>query len=57
MPFGQMPSLEYNGSTIVQSLTIARFVARENGLAGKDNLEAAMADMYVDCVSDVFESE
>ena len=50
---GQVPVLCYNGVEISQSMTIARFLANEFGLAGKTNLEKARADMIVDCVSDM----
>ena len=56
MPFGQLPALECDGKVISQSLAIARFLARENGLAGKDNWEAAEADMIADCINDMFTS-
>ena len=49
--------LEYDGKKLVQSIAMARFVAREYGLAGKNNLEAAQADMLVDCMSDMLNSE
>ena len=57
IPWGQLPALEYDGKMLVQSISIARFVAREFGLAGKNNLEAAQADMLVDCMSDFGNSE
>ena len=57
MPWGKLPCLEYDGKKIVQSIAMARFVARENGLAGKNNLEAAQADMLVDCMNDLLISE
>lgn len=57
MPFGQVPVLEYNGVKISQSMTIARFLAREFGLAGKTNMEMALADMVVESTLDVLESE
>ena len=49
--------MEYDGKKIVQSIAMARFVARENELAGKTNLEGAQADMLVDCMSDFGNSE
>ena len=49
--------LEYDGKKIVQSVAMARFVARENGLAGKNNLEGAYADMLVDCMWDLANSK
>jgi len=57
MPFGQVPALEYDGQVICQSIAIARFVAKENGLAGKDNWTQAQADMVVDCLMDLFYRE
>jgi len=53
MPLGFMPVLEYDGEVISQSKTIARFLAKKFGIAGKTNLEQAKADMIVDCVTDI----
>ena len=53
-PFGQVPVLECDGQIICQSIAIARYVAKENGLAGKDNWTQAQADMVVDCLMDLF---
>merc|ERR1712018_359656 len=53
-PCGQLPVLCYNGTEIAQSMTIARFLAKEFGLAGKTRLEEARADMIVDCLQDLF---
>merc|ERR1711976_53697 len=52
LPFGQVPVLEHNGEMMGQSMTIARFVAREFGLAGDTNLEAAHVDEIVDVITD-----
>ena len=52
LPLGQLPILEVDGKTIGQSMAIARYCARRFGLAGKDELESAMADQAVDQVSD-----
>ena len=38
-PLGQLPYLDYNGMILPQSITIARFVAKEANLAGQGNLE------------------
>jgi hypothetical protein len=38
--------------TIVQSVAIARYIARENGLGGKTSIEIAQADMLVECNAD-----
>lgn len=56
MILGQCPVLELtDGTQIPQSLTVARYVARENGLAGSDNLESAKIDAVVDTQRDVVE--
>jgi len=54
IPFGQLPTLKYNGELICQSMAIARLLANEYGLAGKNNLENAQADEIVDAVNDLF---
>jgi len=53
LPYGQIPLLNYNGKVICQSLTIARFLAAEFGLAGRNNLESAQANEIVDAVADL----
>ena len=53
MPLGVMPVLEYDGEVLSQSKTIARFLAKEFGIAGKTNMEQAKADLIVDCVTDI----
>ena len=53
MPLNVMPVLEYDGETISQSKTIARFLAKEVGIDGKNHVEQAKADMIVDCVKDI----
>ena len=56
MILGQCPVLELgDGTQIPQSMTIARYVAREAGLAGSDNLESAKIDAVVDTQKDVNE--
>ncbi len=51
-----LPFLEYDGKMLFQSMTIARFVAREVGLAGKNNWESALCDMHADTATDVIGS-
>lgn len=53
MPFGQVPVLEVDGKHLAQSHTIARYLARQHGLAGKTEWEKAQADMYIDCIYDL----
>ena len=52
LPFGQLPVLEYKGTTIGQSMTIARFLANEFGMAGDTPIEKAQVDEVVDAISD-----
>jgi glutathione S-transferase len=53
MPLGQMPVLEFDGVKLPQSITIARFLAKQFHLAGKDNLEQAKVDAVVDTINDL----
>ena len=53
-PFGSLPLLCYNGMELAQSMTIARFLARELCLAGKTRCEEAQVDMVVDAIVDLF---
>jgi len=55
-PWGSLPFLEVDGKKLGQSLTVARFLAREFGLAGKSVLEQAQADAIVDAVTDLFDN-
>lgn len=52
MPLGQMPLLEIDGVQLPQSLSIARFLAKQFQLAGRDNLEQAKVDAVADTVSE-----
>ena len=52
-PLGQLPTMNTHGTTLVQSIAIARFAARECDLAGADNLKAAQADAIVDTVMEL----
>lgn len=52
LPFNQLPILEENGKVLAQSHTICRYLARKHGLAGKNDWEAAQADMFADCIYD-----
>ena len=53
MSFGQLPILEIDGKQLPQTMAIARYLAREFKLAGKDELESAFADAYIDVVNDI----
>lgn len=52
-PLGQVPVLEVNGVKLPQSAAIARFLAKEFNLAGKDNFEQAQADAVTDTINDL----
>jgi glutathione S-transferase len=51
-PWGTLPVLEVDGRPIGQSMTIARYVAREAGLAGSNSVEQALIDSVVDATTD-----
>ena len=53
MPLGQVPVLEIDGTMIPQSTSIARFLAKQFNLAGKDNLEQAKVDAVADTITDL----
>jgi glutathione S-transferase len=53
MPLGQVPVLEVDGVKLPQSLPIARFLAKQFHLAGKDNFEQAKVDAVVDTIGDL----
>lgn len=55
MPLGQMAVLEFNGIHLPQSLTIARYLAREFHLAGRDQVEQAKIEAVADTINDLFE--
>merc|ERR1712226_1670079 len=53
LAYGQLPKLEYKGTTLYQSVTIARFLAKEFGIGGNSNLEKAQADEVADAITDI----
>jgi glutathione S-transferase len=42
-----------DGRVLAQSNTIARYLAKKHGLAGQDEWEEALADMYADNIHDL----
>merc|ERR1711955_84860 len=52
LPWGQLPTLKYKGTTLTQSVSIARFLATEFGLVGRTSLQAAQAEI-VDAITDL----
>uniref|UniRef100_H2ZHV1 glutathione transferase n=1 Tax=Ciona savignyi TaxID=51511 RepID=H2ZHV1_CIOSA len=53
MPFSQLPIFMIGDDVICQSGAIVRFAAKQCGLAGKSDLEAAQADMITECFFDI----
>ncbi|CAF1386189.1 unnamed protein product [Rotaria sordida] len=53
MPLGEVPVLEYNGTKLPESRAIARFLAKQFRLAGRDNFEQAKVDAVVDTIKDL----
>ncbi|OWF38468.1 S-crystallin SL11 [Mizuhopecten yessoensis] len=54
LPQNQLPILEFDGQTLPQSLTIVRYLAREYGLYGNNNLESATVDIVLDTLVDTY---
>jgi len=50
--YGQVPLLEWGGVRLVQSVTIARFVARVTGHYGESAVEGAKIDQLLDGIID-----
>lgn len=53
MPFGMLPVLEIDGQMVAQSNAVARYLARQNGLSGKDEWESLQCDVLVDTLGDL----
>jgi len=53
MPFGKVPVLEVDGKRIHQSVAICRYVAKQYGLAGKNDWESLEIDATVDTLHDL----
>ncbi|XP_067008302.2 glutathione S-transferase [Anabrus simplex] len=52
-PFPQLPILEVDGKPFPQGASIARYVAKQVGLTGKDDFEAMDIDSIVDTIVDL----
>ncbi|KAL6437607.1 hypothetical protein ACFW04_004199 [Cataglyphis niger] len=53
MPYGMLPVLEINGKPIAQSNAVARYLAREHNLTGRDEWESMLCDVLVDTLGDL----
>eukprot|EP00092_Neocalanus_flemingeri_P039547 GFUD01043062.1.p1 GENE.GFUD01043062.1~~GFUD01043062.1.p1 ORF type:complete len:237 (-),score=81.41 GFUD01043062.1:322-1005(-) len=51
-PYGCLPMLYWDGEEVAQSVAVSRFLARQFGLAGRDNLEAAQVDEIIYALQD-----
>ncbi|CAF1313329.1 unnamed protein product [Rotaria sordida] len=51
-PLGHIPVLEYEDVKLPQSVSIARFLAKQFQLAGRDNFEQAKVDAVGDTIGD-----
>merc|ERR550517_1685276 len=56
MSWGQLPVLTWDGVQVGQSMTIARYIAREIGISGSNNLEMAQVDEIIDAIQDAITS-
>uniref|UniRef100_A0A0N4ZE22 glutathione transferase n=1 Tax=Parastrongyloides trichosuri TaxID=131310 RepID=A0A0N4ZE22_PARTI len=52
-PFGQLPVLEFDGKVLFQSRAIEKYLAKQFGLLGDDDFEAAQIDQYILSLDDV----
>lgn len=53
MPFGMLPVLEIDGKAVAQSNAVARYLAKQYGLAGRNEWEALQCDVLVDTLGDL----
>ncbi len=56
-PLGGLPILEIDGKTLGQSTAIAHLVAKRAGLCGKNDVEAAQAEMVAITVAEMINSK
>lgn len=52
-PFGCCPTLEIDGKILPESFAIARYLANEFGLSGKDNWDKAFCEICVDKLQEI----
>ncbi|KAE8747441.1 Glutathione-S-transferase S-4-like [Frankliniella occidentalis] len=51
-PFGQLPVLEIDGVPVEQSISLARYLAKQFNIDGKDDMERLQADVFVSHIED-----
>lgn len=56
-PYGQLPMLVADGKKVAQSTAICRYLAKQCGLAGKNDWEALLIDATIDTIHDIRHSE
>lgn len=56
-PYGQLPMLVADRKKVAQSTAICRYLAKQYGLAGKNDWEALHIDATVDTIHDIRYSE
>lgn len=52
-PFGKLPTLEIDGKTLHQSVSICRYLAQKHQLIGKSDWDKTECDMIADTVNDM----
>lgn len=52
-PWGQLPVLEIDGVKVEQSIALARYLAKQFNLDGKDDMERLQADVFVAHLDDL----
>lgn len=55
-PYGMLPVLEIDGKPVAQSNAIARHLAREYNLTGKDEWDSTLCDVLADTLGDLKQS-
>lgn len=53
VPFGKLPLLEFDGKVMDQSTSICRYLGKQLGIAGDNDMESAMIDAVADTITDM----
>jgi len=54
-PYGALPILKVDGMVVANSMAICRYLATQNGLAGKNPIETASIDACCEAITDIRE--